>query len=64
MAMLTELPTMEQTVFNLFAIDDFGHKEIGELLSISERTSKRYLQTARQLLQKMIKEKVTLLKGA
>lgn len=64
MAMLTELPTMEQTVFNLFAIDDFAHKEIGEMLNISERTSKRYLQSARQLLQKKIKDKVTLLKGA
>ena len=62
--MLAELPHMEQTVFNLFAIDEYAHKEIAEMLGVSERTSKRYLQGARQLLQKMIKEKLTLLKGA
>jgi len=62
--MLAGLPHMEKTVFNLYAIDDFAHKEIAGLLQISERTSKRYLQNARLLLQTLIKEKVTLLKGA
>lgn len=60
--MLANLPHMEKTVFNLFVIDDFGHKAIAALLQISERTSKRYLLSARLLLQNEIKEKITLLK--
>jgi len=62
--MLANLPHMEKTVFNLFVIDNFGHKVIADLLDISERTSKRYLLSARLLLQNDIKEKLTLLKGA
>ena len=62
--MLANLPHMEKTVFNLFVIDDFGHKAIAEMLGISERTSKRHLQSARLLLQEVIKEKLILMKGA
>jgi RNA polymerase sigma-70 factor (ECF subfamily) len=39
-------------VFNLFAIEGYSHKEIGEILGISENTSKSQLSRARLSLQK------------
>lgn len=52
------LPEATRKVFNLFAIDGFGHKEIGELLGISEGTSKWHLNAARQKLKEYIENKV------
>lgn len=45
-----------KTVFNLYAVEGYSHREIGEMLNISEGTSKSQLARARYLLQKMIKE--------
>jgi RNA polymerase sigma factor (sigma-70 family) len=53
-ALIFQLPPMTQRVFNLFAIDGFGHKEIGELLGMSEGTSKWHLNSARTKLKEMI----------
>jgi len=54
--MLNSLPKDQQVVFNLYEIDDYTHKEIGDKLNISERTSKRHLSAARIALQKMLTE--------
>ena len=51
-----KLSTGYRTVFNLFVIEGYSHKEIAGLLSISEGTSKSQLARARNLLQKMITE--------
>lgn len=45
-----------RTVFNLYVIEGYSHKEIGEMLDISEGTSKSQLARARYLLQKMIND--------
>jgi RNA polymerase sigma factor (sigma-70 family) len=45
-----------QTVFNLYVIEGYNHKEIGQLLNISEGTSKWHLSEARKVLQQLIKE--------
>lgn len=45
---------MTATVFNLYVVDGYKHKEIGEMLSMSENTSKWHLNRARNMLQKMI----------
>ena len=50
------LPTGYRTVFNLYAIEGYNHREIGELLSISEGTSKSQLARARNTLKRLIKE--------
>jgi RNA polymerase sigma factor (sigma-70 family) len=50
-----QLPDGYRTVFNLYAIEGYSHKEIGEKLGISEGTSKSQLFKAKQMLQKMIK---------
>jgi RNA polymerase sigma-70 factor (ECF subfamily) len=56
MDMVCRLPLGYRTVFNLYAIEGYSHKEIGELLDISENTSKSQLSRARALLQKILLE--------
>lgn len=56
--LITVLPVGYRTVFNLFAVEGFSHKEIAAMLSISEGTSKSQLNKARIVLQKAIKENV------
>ena len=55
--LITELPTGFRTVFNMYVIEGYSHKEIAESLGISETTSRSQLQRARMLLQSRIKEK-------
>jgi RNA polymerase sigma-70 factor (ECF subfamily) len=49
--MIKGLPAMTQQVFNLYAIDGYKHREIAELLNMSENTSKWHLREARIKLQ-------------
>lgn len=51
---IRRLTPVTQTVFNLYAIEGYNHKEIGKLLNIKEGTSKWHLSEARNNLQKMI----------
>lgn len=44
-----------RSVFNMYVVEGFSHKEIGELLGISEGTSKSQLARARVILQERIK---------
>lgn len=44
------------TVFNLYVIEGFSHKEIAQLLNISEGTSKWHLSEARKNLKELIIE--------
>ncbi len=52
--LINELPPGYRTVFNLNVIEGYTHKEIGQLLEISENTSKSQLSRARISLQKKI----------
>lgn len=54
--MVASLPDGYRTVFNMYAIEGFGHKEIAEKLGISEGTSKSQLSRARAMLQGMLAE--------
>lgn len=56
MKLIQELPVGFRTVFNMFAIEGYSHKEISEALGITESTSRSQFTRARQLLQKRIKE--------
>ncbi|WP_339696588.1 sigma-70 family RNA polymerase sigma factor [uncultured Roseivirga sp.] len=56
LAMMQKLPVGSRTIFNLFAIEGYGHKEIAEMLEISEGTSKSQYSRARVLLRSMIDE--------
>lgn len=55
-SLMRRLPPMTQQVFNLFALDGFSHKEISEMLGMSEGTSKWHVNAARQKLQLWIAE--------
>jgi len=54
LALLATLPVGYRTVFNLYALEGYGHQEIAELLGISEGTSKSQLSKARALLQRRL----------
>lgn len=55
MSMVQKLPIGYRTVFNLYAIEGYTHREISDMLGISEGTSKSQLARARATLQKMLK---------
>ncbi len=52
--MVQLLAPATRAVFNLFIIEGFGHKEVADMLGISEGTSKWHLNDARKKLQSMI----------
>lgn len=56
--MVGKLPDTSAKVFNLYAIDGYKHREIADLLDISEGTSRWHLSYARQLLQERINEEI------
>ncbi|MBK7964962.1 MAG: RNA polymerase sigma factor [Bacteroidetes bacterium] len=56
MAQLQKLPMGYKTVFNLHAIEGYSHKEIGEMLGISEGTSKSQYSRARNQLMILVNE--------
>lgn len=55
---IRELPDGYRMVFNLNIIEGYTHREIGEMLNISENTSKSQLSRARGVLQAKLKNKV------
>lgn len=50
MMLVRELPATTATVFNMYVIDGYNHREIGDKLDMSEGTSKWHLSTARKML--------------
>jgi RNA polymerase sigma factor (sigma-70 family) len=52
--MVNQLTPAYRSVFNLYVIEGYNHAEIGELLGISEGTSKSNLAKARARLQEKI----------
>lgn len=56
LALIQELPNQYRLVFNLYELDDYSHKEIAEMLSISEGTSKSNLHKAKIILKKRMLE--------
>ncbi len=57
MEAIQKLSPAYRTVFNLFVLEDYSHKEIAELLGISEGTSKSNLAKAKMNLQKIVNKK-------
>ena len=56
-SIIEQLPQGYRMVFNLYAIEEYTHKEIAELLKISINTSKSQLRKARKfIVQKLEKE--------
>lgn len=57
LSLIQELPDRYRLVFNLYEMDNYSHKEISEILSVSEGTSKSNLHRAKVIL----KQKITAL---
>ena len=56
LGLIQQLPDQYRLVFNLYVLDHFSHKEIAEMLQISEGTSKSNLSRARSILKHKITE--------
>jgi len=54
LSIIRELPPKYRMVFNLFAIEGYSHREISEMINISEGTSKSNLSRARVILQRRV----------
>lgn len=52
--LISELPNGYRTVFNLFAVEGYSHKEIATMMNISEGTSKSQYARAKAWLQEKI----------
>ena len=52
--LLNFIPEGCKTIFNLFAIEGYGHKEIANMLNISEGTSKSQLNVAKTKLKDLV----------
>ena len=56
---INQLSPAYKSVFNLYVLEEYTHKEIAEILGISEGTSKSNLSKAKMNLQKILSEKFT-----
>lgn len=56
--MIQALPAQYKMVFNLYVFEKMQHKEIAEMLGISEGGSKSNLSRARAILQEKVKHKM------
>lgn len=54
---LESLPVGYRTIINLYAIEGYSHKEIGEMLHISEGTSRSQYSRGKKLLSEKINER-------
>lgn len=61
--LIQQLPNQYRLVFNLYVLDGYSHREISELLKISEGTSKSNLSRARMILKKRLEESILLKKN-
>ena len=60
--LVMSLPPAYKVVFNLYVFDGYKHREIAEILGISEGTSKSNLSDARTFLQKQLNKKLVIAK--
>lgn len=54
--LLNQIPEGCKTIFTLFVIEGYGHKEIAEMLQISEGTSKSQLNAAKTKLKQLVNQ--------
>lgn len=54
MNMIYKLPPGFRTVFNLYAIEGYSHKEIADMLHVTESTSRSQYTRAKKFLQRLV----------
>ncbi len=55
-ALVQNLPDGYRTVFNLYVMEGYKHREIADILNISENTSKTQLLKAKKMLRNQLEE--------
>lgn len=63
LALVQELSPGYRTVFNMYVVEGYTHKEIADMLGISEGTSKSQLSRAKVILQNMVKTHIDKQRG-
>ena len=56
MKLIAQMPDGYKMVFNLFVVEGYGHKELADLMGISESTSKTQFLKGKNWLVKRINE--------
>ena len=56
--LIQQLSPGYRTVFNMYVIEGYSHKQIAEELGISEGTSKSQLSRAKQILQELVQKHI------
>lgn len=51
---MQKLPETQRVIFNLYEVEGYTHKEIGDLIGISESSSRTYLMRAKTKLRAML----------
>ena len=64
LALVQELSPGYRTVFNMYVVEGYTHKEIADMLGISEGTSKSQLSRAKVILQEMVRNFIDHQRGA
>lgn len=59
MKMVQDLPDGYRVVFNMYVVEGYSHKEIGQQLGITENTSKSQLSRAKKALRKLLEQSLT-----
>lgn len=54
LAVIGTLPTGYKTVFNLYVMEEYSHKEIGEMLGISEGSSRSQYSKAKKMIKRLL----------
>ncbi|MDR6944902.1 RNA polymerase sigma factor [Mucilaginibacter pocheonensis] len=54
--LMSELPAIQLTIFNLYEIDGYNHDEIANMLTIPVSSSRVYLSRAKERLRKMLRK--------
>ena len=57
MKLMKTMPKGFRTVFNLYAIEGYSHREIGEILDIEESTSRSQYTRAKAMLEQILIKK-------
>ncbi|QZE14136.1 sigma-70 family RNA polymerase sigma factor [Halosquirtibacter laminarini] len=58
-SLMNKLPKGYKTIINLYAMESYSHKEIGEMLDIKESTSRSQYHKAKKAFQKIILQNIT-----
>jgi RNA polymerase sigma factor (sigma-70 family) len=64
LSLVQELSPGYRTVFNMYVVEGYTHKEIADMLGISEGTSKSQLSRAKVILQDMVRKFIETHRGA